>query len=240
MRLVAVKVIVGNQTGKRLLFGDTDVSLLDSDGIKYDSTGGILPRGVEMDAVYLDQGERAQGWIPYLIPRDAVPAQLKYRLNFSDKQSIRLGLTPPPAGHTPWSADTFRRPLTHSKLGEGAEGNGYMLRPLQVEDPSQPELTDSYALADGFRIVAVEIKVANIGSAVIHYDEFNINLVDAGGFVYGEDFFGREGRIPPGDIKPDSSLQGWVSFTIPGDARLESIKWVPDIFKDSLWAGLLQ
>jgi hypothetical protein len=60
-----------------------------------------------------------------------------------------------------------------------------MLRPLQLEDPSQSELMYSYAPADGFRIVTVEIKVANLGASVIHYDEFNIHLVDADGFVYG-------------------------------------------------------
>jgi hypothetical protein len=66
----------------------------------------------------------------------------------------------------------------------------------------------------------------------------DINLVDASGFVYSVEFFGWEGVIALGDIQPDSSIQGWVSFTIPGDARMERIKWAPTICGDSLWAGL--
>jgi hypothetical protein len=237
-RLVAVKVIVGNQTGKRLLFGYSDVLLLDADGNSYYSTGGMLAGGMQVSIAYIDPGERVQGWISFFVPMDAQPAQLKYGVDLANKQYARLGLTPPLAGHTPLRVDTSRTPPKLTKLGEDAEGNGYLLRPLQVEDPPSSERTHASARADGFRLVAVELKVANIGKSVIHYDEFNINLVDTNGFVYAIEFFGREGRIPSGDIKPDSSLQGWVSFTIPSDARLESIKWVPNIFGDSLWAGL--
>jgi hypothetical protein len=237
-RLVAVKVIVGNQTGKRLLFGYGDVLLLDADGDSYYSTGGMLAGGMQVSIAYIDPGERVQGWISFFVPMDAQPAQLKYGVDLANRQYVRLGLTPPPTGHTALSVDTSRTPPKLTKLGEDTEGNGYLLRPLQVEDPPSSELTHASARADGFRLVAVEIKVANIGKSIIHYDEFNINLVDADGFVYAIEFFGREGRIPSGDIKPDSSLQGWVSFTIPSDARLESIKWVPNIFGDSLWAGL--
>ncbi len=237
-RLVAVKVIVGNQTGKRLFFNYGDVLLLDADGKSYYYAGSILAGGMKVPIAYIDPGERVQGWIPYFVPDGAQPAQLKYGVDLANRKYVRLGLTSPPAGHTPLSVDTSRTPPKLTGLGEASEGNGYLLLPLQVEDPPPSELTHASAPADGYRIVAVEIKVANIGKSVIHYDEFNINLVDANGFVYAIEFFGREGRIPSGDIKPDSSLQGWVSFIITSDARLESIKWAPNIFGDSLWAGL--
>jgi hypothetical protein len=239
-RLIAIKTIIGNQTGKRLLFSDSDVTLLDADGIGFDAAGGIMARGVEIGIVFLDPGERVQGWIPYYLPQEAVPAQLEYGIGVAAKPVVRLGLIPPPAGHKPWSVDTSRTPPKLPKLGEDAKGEEFSLRALQVEDPSQTESPNLYQPADGTRFVAVEVKIANIGSSVINSDDFYINLVDANGFVYAVEFFGREGNIPSDDIEPDSSVQGWVSFTIPEGARLESIKWTPDIFKPSVWAGLLK
>jgi hypothetical protein len=126
-------------------------------------------------------------------------------------------------------------PPALAKLGEDAKCTGYSLR---VEDPSRTKSPNLYQQADGTRFVAVEIKIANIGTTVVNYDDFHVNLVDANGFVYYVEFFGREGRIPSGDIKPDSSVQGLVSFTVPGGARLDRIKWAPTILGDSLWAGL--
>jgi hypothetical protein len=149
-----------------------------------------------------------------------------------------LGLTPPPAGHSPLSVDTSRTPPILPKLGEDAKGTGYTLRTLRVEDPSKTNSPHLYKPAEGTRFVAVEIKIANIGASAITYEDFHIGLVDTNGFVYMVEFFGREGNIPPGNIQPDSSLQGWVSFTIPAYSRLESAKWIPSYSEDSLWAGL--
>jgi hypothetical protein len=237
-RLVAVNVIVGNQTGKRLLFNYGDVKLLDADGRSHDSAGGVMPQGMQISIAYIDPGERVQGWIPYFLPKDEVPAQLKYPIDPANKQFVRLGLTPPPAGHTALRVDTSRTPPALPKLGEDAKSAAYTLRALQVEDPSKTNYPHIYAPAEGTRFVAVEIKIANLGASMVNFDDFNVALVDTNGFVINVEFYGREGKIPVTDIKPDASVQGWVSFTIPAKVKLESVKWVPKYSEASLWAGL--
>jgi hypothetical protein len=237
-RLVAVKVIFGNQTGQRLLFNDANIKLLDADGKSYDSTGGLMLQGMEISIAYLDPGERVQGWIPYFVRQGAVPAQLKYLVDPAAKQYIRLGLTPPPAGYTPLSVDTSRTPPVRSKLGEDSKSAAYSLRALRVEDPSQTKYPHLYTPDKSTRFVAVEIKIANIGTSAVTFDDFHVALVDTGGFVYDVEFYARDGGIPAGDIQPDAAVQGWVSFTVPAIAKLESVKWVPGYSEPSLWAGL--
>jgi len=75
-KLVAVEIVLANQSEEVALLNPLDALLVDSEGYVYaEQLGG---REGELAPVSLNPGETAQGWVAFSIPETSVPASLIY------------------------------------------------------------------------------------------------------------------------------------------------------------------
>ncbi len=113
-------------------------------------------------------------------------------------------------------------------LGDTAEQSGCSLSAVAREDSVPHEMVGNYAIEhmkDGYKIVAVEIIVGNISNDLLRVNPLDAVLVDSDGFVYEVVLAGRDGQIATTRLSAGEKVRGWVSFEIPVDATLGSIKY---------------
>jgi hypothetical protein len=236
MRLVGVRMIVGNQTGEQLYFSISDVAVQDAEGDVWESEYGSMDG--EITSNYLDPGERVQGWLGFIIPEDRGVETLVYLYDFIDDKFAFLPLAEPPAGREPVRVDTARSPRADSPLGQAAESGGLSLVAIRVEDPGELAFPELFQPPEGMHLVSVEIEIGNIGDEAWIFTTFEVSLVDADGFLYAVDYFLGPDSIESGELEPGASFRGWVSFVVPDGAGLESIKLYSVLMDGPLYAGL--
>jgi hypothetical protein len=90
-KLVSVKIVVGNVSGTdSLSVNPLYAYLVADDGHVYaPELGG---RDGQIDAVSINQGEKAQGWVSFTIPQNATPSYIKYELGVFSSDFIIAGL----------------------------------------------------------------------------------------------------------------------------------------------------
>lgn len=68
--------------------------LIDSRGTKYDAVYGAMAEHPEFESAPLAMGERADGWLAFELPEDAVPEVLEYNPNIWRRQiELQVSLT---------------------------------------------------------------------------------------------------------------------------------------------------
>lgn len=77
MRLIGVEVILENVSGDPFTTNPLYSVLVDSEGFNYDPELAALEKD-QIDMFDLSPGEKARGWIGFMIPEGAVPVKLKY------------------------------------------------------------------------------------------------------------------------------------------------------------------
>jgi hypothetical protein len=236
MRLIAVRFLIGNQTGEQLYFSISDVAVKDSGDDVWESEFAAILN--EIPSVLLDRGERVQGWLGFVIPEDREAVSLEYLYDYLGGKSVSLPLAEPPAGRAPVRADTARAPGPGSPLGQAMEGENLSLKAIRIEDPAEPAFPDFFDPPQGTHLISVEIEFGNNGEEAWLFAAYDINLVDSNGFLYAVDFFNGAELIESGEVEPGGSVRGWVSFVIPDGAKLESIKYYSIWMNEPLWAGL--
>ena len=239
-RLVAVHLIVGNQSGKTDLVSDGDVRLKDTEGNLYRNASAAWD--IHLPAVFLNPGERVEGWIVFAIPENVQSEAVVCEIGLERGDGVEFGLAVPPEGHSPISVDTARTRPGRSKLGEQGSYDGYSLTAFTVEDPAESAFALVYHPPDGWHLAAVEIEVGNWGR-MEEYNNFNysdISLVDTDGFLHIPEFNGRAGGIEGGDFSLGKKFRGWVSFTIPDGLQLESVKFADSWVYGQVYAGLAE
>ena len=236
MRLVGVRIVVGNRDGEQLYFSVSDVALQDGNGDLWEAEFAALDWEIISAAV--DPGESVEGWLGFTIPEDVRPAALKYLYDFINDRSVVVPLAEPPAGRTARTVDTSRSPTTGSKLGQTASGSGFSITAFQIEDPAEPAFPDFFDPPAETRLAAVEIEVKNVSDEKKTFSTFEIYLVDSNGRLYAIDYFNGPDVIESGDLEPGAKVRGWVTFLVPDGAMLESIKFVTFDMDAPLYAGL--
>lgn len=99
-----------------------------------------------------------------------------------------------------------------------------------LEDPQVDELSQPKA---GERVVAVKFVIDN--QDFISYPESSLSaaqLVDSEGNEYEPNFIVQslaEGELLPADfeLEPEGKLAGYVPFTIPAEAQVAKVRWIP-------------
>jgi hypothetical protein len=236
MRLVGVRIIVGNLNGDRLYFSPSDVGLKDANGDMWESEYGALDG--EVIGAYLDPGQRVQGWIGFTIPENVQPVELEYLYDWMDEKSIIVSLAEPPAGREPRTVDFSRAQFSGPGLGQAAAGGEFAVTVIQVEDPAEPAFPDFFDPPPATHLLAVEIEVKNVSDKVQTFSTFEINLVDADGFLYVIDYFNGPEVIDSDDLEPGGSVTGWVTFLVPDGTVPESIRFFTIGMEEPLYAGV--
>jgi hypothetical protein len=232
-RLIAVEVIVGNASSDESIdVNPLSAVLLDSEGFTYEPE--LAGRDGQIPTLDLNLGEKAKGWIAFVIPNEAVPAKLKYALGLFSDKVLQVSLESPPEGHVPNDDGlSVLPPELAVKLGDTAEQHGCSLSATAVEDPSTPGMF--YEPVDGYKLVAVEIVIGNVSiDEALSVNPLSTVLVDDRGFVYDVELGARDEQIATLDLGKGEKVKGWVAFTIPENAVPASIKFVVNMFSDEI------
>lgn len=91
-KLVAVKVILENQSADKLSVNPLYGYLVDDHGYVY--AAELFGRDGGLEAADLVQGTKAQGWISFQIPEESKPAAFKYELDGFSGEFLVVGLLP--------------------------------------------------------------------------------------------------------------------------------------------------
>lgn len=225
-KLVGVEVIIANVADDPITINALDSTLIDTEGFAYEAE--IFGRDDMVELVELNAGERVRGWLSFVIPEEATPDRVRYdfgtftqliletQLMTADGESIASDDVPLTMG------EPVDRELT-GKLGELVEKEGYSLEAQAIEDPSSGGAL--FTPVAGFRLVAVEIVVGNVSGDLITTNPLNATLVDTDRFVYTAEVFGRDDAMDLTDLEAGLKTKGWVSFLIPENAEIESLKY---------------
>ncbi len=220
-KLVAVEFIVGNVSGKMISSNVLYATLVDSEGFAYGADSGVVEDSIELLDVH--PGEKVRGWAGFVVPEDSTPAILKYEMGGRSTQELQVGLTKP--------ARVLQEPESIyvpdpglPKLGEVAEGSGYSLSVLTVEDPAtRPGYF--YESQLGKKLVAVEFIVGNLSGDQISSNVLYAILIDSQGFLYGAESGAVEDSIELLDVSPGEKVRGWAGFIVPEDSTSVSFRY---------------
>jgi hypothetical protein len=102
----------------------------------------------------------------------------------------------------------------------------------EVVDPWAPE--DGDGPAGGRRLIAIELVVeADPGADYPYYaSPYTFQVKDADDFVYGAvDYSGPQAQpaLPDVTLEPGEKARGWITFDVPEDAEIVSLKAGTDI-----------
>lgn len=96
-KMVAIEIILENISGEPLSVNPLDTTLVDKNGFTYSvELGGSVHE--QIDCISLFIGEKIRGWVAFEIPQDAIPATIKFEVDwFSDEvlQASLLVCEPP-------------------------------------------------------------------------------------------------------------------------------------------------
>ncbi len=226
-KLIAVEIIVGNVSGKPIGVNPLYVTLFDSEGFAHQTELG--GRDNQIATIHLYQGEKVRGWVAFEVPEETKAVSIKYRIETFGNQFIQASLIPPITGHET-IAQSESPPLVNSlpKLGEVAEGFGYLISATNVENPTKP--SNLYEpRTGGYKLVGVEVIAGNVSGEILSVNPLYVILIDADGFVYRAELGGRDGQIATGKLSAGEKIKGWVAFTIPENAVPSSIRYELDL-----------
>jgi len=221
--LIAVQIVVGNLSGEPHTVNPMYLRLIDKEGFLYESE--LAGADVQIPVFQIDKGERVKGWVAFSIPDNAVPASFRYSLTeYPQTLELQVGLEQPPANAP---AATPIPPIALDpnlpKLGGTAEGSGYTLTAVTVEDPAKPGRI--YTPVAGTRLVAVEVVITNVSGETISTNAWCGILIDSQGYLYPGEYFGRDGGLASMELKQGEKLRGWLSFNIPESATPAAMKY---------------
>ncbi len=225
-KLIAVEIIISDINGDPLPVNPFSLTLVDANGFAYQTALGVIDD--ELATLSLAAGEKLRGWVAFETPKDARAESIKYAPDIFG-EAARVGLLEPPAGRTPIPEPAASAPAPGlPKLGEAAVNFGYSLTATAVQDPAKPGLL--YKARQGYRLVSVEIILANTTGDRLSANPMNAYLVDTNGFVYPLVLGGVDDQIAAVDLEQGEKVQGWVAFSIPAEAQPYSIKYAVETF----------
>ena len=237
-RLVAVEVLLSNNSGELLRVNPLYAELLDADGFVYQAELGGSAE--QIGVVELLPGEKVRGWIAFKAPDAAVLKSLRYALDPFGAQTLQVELTAAPEGHVAVAGTTSAlTSLPASKVGETVEDFGMSLSATMLEDPTAPGIL--YTPKAGSRLMAVEVVLGNVNAEKHSANPLNFYLVDSQGYVYVPELGGRDDQMAVVDLNPGEKVKGWVSFTLPDGAIPAYIKYQTDFLNGNyLLTGVTQ
>ena len=163
---------------------------------------------------------------------------LRQRIGLVMVLLLLVGCGGSPEG-TPGPSPELAGPYS-GKDGDTAEGGGYFLTVMAVEDPARPEWDPWYYPERGTKLVAVEIVVGCVSCEGVSVHPLLAVLVDADGGAYMAELgaLERHRQLVPITIGPGEYARGRVAFEIPDSAVKAKVKYMfPDV---TLQVGLVE
>ena len=233
-KLVAIEIIVGNISADKASVNPLSASLLDKEGFAYQpELGG---RDGQIATLDLGPGEKVVGWVSFKVPTEAKLASLKYKPNLFAGNAMQIGLVAAPSGHTASKPSAERTKPQLAKLGDAVETNGVSLTAIKVDDPAKPGIL--YKQEEGKKLIAVEVVLGNVSADKLSANPLFFYLVDTDGFVYTAELGATDKQIDTVELGKGEKVKGMVAFTIPADAKVESVKFALPFASSVVQTGL--
>ena len=224
MRLTAVQVLVRNYQADAFRVEAQLFTLVDRFGNAFHPDLSALDPLFQ--TVILSPGEQCLVWLGYQIPELAEPSYLLADSLLTDSDGLVVSLLNPPEGHTPES-EPLPAFAPGARWSLAANAGGLQLEALKFEDPSTPLPT--YIRRPGHRLVAVQLDAANISQERLDLDLTRAFLVDESGYVYAAELLGRADQMDGRPMSANAERQGWISFTLPEEAKPSLFKYYPEV-----------
>ena len=197
-------------------------TLIDKDGYSYEMELGAVDD--QFSAVDLNPGEKVRGFVAFEVPENATAGSIKYSMDLFGSNKLQASLIPAPEGHVAVAEPPSTPGSPLPKLGDVVQNFGYSLTAVTVSDPAKPGIL--YTAKKGMKLVAVEIDLGNVsGEEALSVNALDAYLVDDQGFVYSVELGGTDNQIDTVDLNTGEKVKGWLSFTIPENAKPASIKY---------------
>lgn len=144
-------------------------------------------------------------------------------------REVRVVVTATPLPPTPTQTPKPGLP----GLGKTAEGHGYSLIAVAVEDPASPGRL--YTAKPGKKLVAIEVIIGNVSGESFSSNPLYATLVDTEGFTYEPELGARaQGQLAMLDLNPGEKVRGWIAFEVPEGAVPASVK-----YEFGGWSGIV-
>ena len=86
----------------------------------------------------------------------------------------------------------------------------------------------------GKRWVSFDVTVEYFNDSDTHSaNPFNFGLSDTQSFAYDPTFSGPDPKLGAVELRPNEKTRGWVTFEVGETAKLQSLRYKPNVFKDS-------
>lgn len=90
-KLLAVQIVVGNESDKVISVNPLNTFLVDTDGYVY--TAELGGRDGQINTTDLSPGERVRGWVAFEVPEGATPESVRYRISGTPLVELQTGLS---------------------------------------------------------------------------------------------------------------------------------------------------
>ncbi len=227
-RLVGVRVVIENQGAGPLPVNPLNAHLEDDEGTAHSAELGASNEYEQIATLDLLPGERVEGWMFFAVPEDATPARLAYSGDLSGGEDAAVDLAEQTVEWTPLepAADL-------PGINEPSTYLGYTLTAFEVVDPAPAGAL--YTPVEGYRLVAVEVKVGNErGASPLSVNPLYLYLVDHLGFVHAVQLGAANLRLlGTRAISAGDAVRGYVAFVIPEGREPSYLRYAVDVFESA-------
>lgn len=225
-RFIAAEVTVQNLSDDPYPVNIYDMRLVDGEGILYSPTSvsrteESLTATADLAAVELEAGAATSGYLFYDVVDAAIPAAVAYT-NSSETFTLLAdrGDIASPEGEATTLYDARGEEIGTISLDESRTA---------LEDTS-----DVFAIARGETVLGAVLTIENTGDAPLTPDFYAMQVVDEFGYLYDASSFSRDAEdiaelpdFPFVELAPGDSATGLVTFTLPVDAEVTYVLYIP-------------
>ncbi len=230
-KLVSVQLRLVNPGAQPLdIAPELGATLIDGSNQQFTSSFQTSGAGPGLLSVRMLPGDVRSGWLTWEVPKESVPTQLQWKLNFGDN-GAEWDLTqqgqPSAAPAVIAPATAFNTPVTL----HGGDGVAMTVAAVRVVDRAKSQLPGQ---DPNTRAFAVQLTFTNAGQdAHTDYPDFAVVMIDADGQQYTSSIFGT--TAGPGfngeiDLSPGDARTGFVTFQLPKNAQAVKVQVRLDSF----------
>jgi len=219
MRFLALEVTVLNFSETTWQFNGSKLALTDEAGRGYPAQLGRAYLGLM--PFELRYGQKAQGWVVFEIPDDAVAKEIMYPVD--EKYWIVSPVD------VPNDLPDARPQLVTSS---SASASNLTLSLLAIKDPGTPFSTFSYTYIAGYRPVNIMVEVTNLSAEEVAFRPHQFVLMDENGVLHFNQPGGASESFDGDDLQSGEIRVGEVSFDLPDGVKPSQLFYVVTPFTD--------
>jgi len=202
MRFLALEITALNLSETNWQFNGSKLMLTDSTGKSYPSQLGRAYKNLML--FELRTGQKAQGWVVFEIPEDAIAEEIMY-----------------PADEKRWITAPVNTPnqlpdvTAYRVASTSASASNLTLNLLAIKDPGTPFSIFSYTYITDHRPVNIMVEISNLSDDEVAFRPHQFVLMDENNVLHFNQPGGASESFDGDDLQPGETRKGEVSFDLP-------------------------